>query len=157
MGCLGILVLGAFVGVLWTIIGPWALIVLLPLLVKELSKSDDRTTQAGMKGVKRPELERRAGVQPLTEPERQAMERQEREASNGERRAWALRPISGPVILSRSEFPAGFCLKCGKDSLWEIHTQYEKHGLKRWFECRMCDPSIPERRRKARTDRGMLD
>ena len=132
----------------FTLMGPWALIFLLPLLVKELSKSGERTTQAGSQSEGEPEP--RIGVQPLTEFERQAIERQER-------RTQALRPTYGPVILSRSEFPAGFCLKCGRDSLWEIHTQYEKHGLKKWFECKMCDPSIPERRRKARTDRVILD
>ena len=138
MGCLGILVLGAFVGVLWTIIGPWALILLLPLLLKELSKSDESTAQAGSQSGGEPE--RRAGVQPLTESERRAINR-----------ARPLRPISGPVILSRSEFPAGFCLKCGKDSLWEIRTQYE-HTTTQWLMCKMCDPNVPERYRSARTD-----
>ncbi len=51
---------------------------------------------------------------------------------------------------------AGFCLKCGHDSLWATVTRYQGKE-ERTLQCSYCDPSLQPEFRSTRSDRIMDD
>ena len=51
---------------------------------------------------------------------------------------------------------AGFCLKCGRDSLWATVTKHQGKE-ERTLQCSYCDPSLQPEFRSVRSDRILND